>query len=37
MHVAPVDLRAVQQDGLRLRFALLGSMAYVLAEVPAAG
>jgi quercetin dioxygenase-like cupin family protein len=37
MHVAPVDLRAVQQDGLRIRFALLGSMAYVLAEVPAAG
>jgi uncharacterized cupin superfamily protein len=37
MHVAPIDLRAVQQDGLKIRFALLGSMAYVLAEAPDAG
>lgn len=37
MHVAPVDLRAIQQDGLKIRFALLGSMAYVLAEVPDSG
>ena len=37
MHVAPIDLRAVRQDGLKLRFALLGSMAYVLAEVPDSG
>jgi quercetin dioxygenase-like cupin family protein len=37
MHVAPVDLRAVQQDGLKIRFALLGAMAYVLAEVPTSG
>ena len=34
MHVAPIDLRAVRQDGLTIRFAILGSMAYVLAEVP---
>src|SRR3954471_22820031 len=37
MHVAPIDLRAVQQDGLKIRFALLGSMAYVLAEAPDSG
>ena len=37
MHVAPVDLRAVQRDGLKIRFALLGSMAYALAEVPESG
>ena len=37
MHVAPIDLRAVRQDGLKIRFALLGSMAYILAEVPESG
>src|SRR4051812_20391348 len=37
MHVAPIDLRAVQQDGLKIRFALLDSMAYVLAEAPGSG
>ena len=25
MHVAPVDLRAVRQDGIRIRFAMLGA------------
>jgi hypothetical protein len=34
MHVAPVDLRAIRQDGIAIRFAMLGAMAYVLAEVP---
>ncbi len=37
MHVAPVDLRAIRQDGLAIRFAMLGSMAYVLAEIPDRG
>jgi quercetin dioxygenase-like cupin family protein len=37
MHVAPVDLRAVRQGGIDLRFAMLGSMAYILAEIPANG
>jgi len=37
MHVAPVDLRAIRQNGTLIRFAMLGAMAYVLAEVPASG
>ena len=37
MHVAPADLRAVRQGGIAIRFALLGEMAYVLAEIPASG
>jgi quercetin dioxygenase-like cupin family protein len=37
MHVAPVDLRAVRQGGLVLRFAMLGDMAYVFAELPKTG
>ena len=37
MHVAPVDLRSLRQGGLRLRFAMLGEMAYVFAELPATG
>ncbi len=37
MHVAPPDLRAIRQRGLVLRFAMLGSIAFVLAEVPEAG
>lgn len=37
MHVAPVDLRAVRQSGIVIRFAMLGSMAYVLAEIPTSG
>jgi quercetin dioxygenase-like cupin family protein len=37
MHVAPGDLRTVRQDGIVVRFAMLGSMAYALAEIPAGG
>jgi quercetin dioxygenase-like cupin family protein len=37
MHVAPVDLRALRQAGIVLRFAMLGEMAYVLAELPDSG
>jgi quercetin dioxygenase-like cupin family protein len=37
MHVAPVDLRAVRQGGIDIRFAMLGAMAYVLAEIPKSG
>jgi quercetin dioxygenase-like cupin family protein len=37
MHVAPVDLRSLRQGGLTLRFAMLGDMAFVFAELPAAG
>jgi quercetin dioxygenase-like cupin family protein len=37
MHVAPVDLRALRQGGIVLRFAMLGDMAYVFAELPTTG
>jgi hypothetical protein len=37
MHVAPVDLRSLRQGGLTLRFAMLGEMAYVFAELPPTG
>ena len=37
MHVAQVDLRAIRKDGVDIRFAMLGSMAYVLAEIPPGG
>jgi quercetin dioxygenase-like cupin family protein len=37
MHVAPGDLRAVRQGGVDIRFAMLGSMAYIIAEIPASG
>ena len=37
MHVAPQDLRVIRQGDLLVRFATLGSVAYVLAEVPPAG
>ena len=37
MHVAPIDLRAVRQGGVSIRFAMLGSMAYALAEIPETG
>jgi quercetin dioxygenase-like cupin family protein len=37
MHVAPVDLRSLRQGGVVLRFAMLGDMAYVFAELPATG
>ena len=37
MHVAPSDLRALRQNGTVVQFALLGSMAYVVAELPVTG
>lgn len=37
MHVTPSDLRMLRQDGTVVRFALLGPMAFVLAELPSAG
>ncbi len=37
MHVAPADLRTLLQDTIIVRFAMLGSMAYVLAEIPESG
>jgi len=33
MHLAPADLRSVRQDGLSIRFGILGPVAYALAEV----
>lgn len=37
MHVTPSELRNLRQDGTLIRFALLGSMAYVLLELPSTG
>jgi hypothetical protein len=37
MHVAPDGLKTVRQDGITLGFAMLGPMAYILAEVPSTG
>jgi len=37
MHVTPSELRVIRQDGTLVRFALLGSLAYVVAELPASG
>ena len=37
MHLAPADLRSVRQDGLSIRFGILGPVAYVLADVPPDG
>jgi quercetin dioxygenase-like cupin family protein len=37
MHIAPADLKSVRQDGLVLRFAMLGSMAFIFGEVPSSG
>ena len=37
MHLAPADLRSVRQDGLSIRFGILGPVAYALAIVPPAG
>ncbi len=37
MHVALPDLRALRQGGLVVRYAMLGSIAFVLAEIPEAG
>lgn len=37
MHVAPTDLRTLRQNGTVIHFALLGSMAYIVADLPATG
>ena len=37
MRVAPRELRAVRRDGMLVRFALLGPVAYVEVEVPPEG
>ena len=37
MHVAPVHLRTLSQGGLHVRFAILDSMAYVVAQTGAGG
>ena len=37
MHVTPSELRMVRQDRIVVRFALLESMAFVLAEIPSTG
>jgi quercetin dioxygenase-like cupin family protein len=37
MHIGPADFRSIRRDGLLLRFAILGEVAYVLAEVPCSG
>ena len=37
MHVAPEGLKTVRQGGIIVRFAMLGPMAYVQAEVPPTG
>ena len=37
MHVTPSELRILRQDRIQIRFALLGSMAYAVAELPDAG
>ncbi len=37
MHVTPSELRNLRQDGTVIRFALLGSLAYVLVELPSTG
>jgi quercetin dioxygenase-like cupin family protein len=36
MHVGPADFRSIRREGLVLRFAILGEVAYVLADVPEA-
>lgn len=37
MHVTPSELRVLRQDDTLLRFALLGSVAYVVAVFPSSG
>ena len=37
MHVSPSELRILRQDRIQISFALLGSMAYAVAELPEAG
>lgn len=34
MHVAPADFRSVRGRGVTLRFAILGDVAYILADLP---
>jgi hypothetical protein len=37
VHVTPSELRILQQDRIQIRFALLATMAYVIAELPDTG
>ena len=37
MYVSPSELRILRQDRIQIRFALLGSMAYTVVELPDAG
>jgi hypothetical protein len=37
MRVTPIELRMLRQGGIRIRFASLESMAFVLAEIPSTG
>lgn len=37
MHLAPADLSSVRQDGLSIRFGILGPVAYALVDVPPQG
>jgi glyoxylate utilization-related uncharacterized protein len=37
MHVAPADFRAVRRENVLVRFAILGEVVYVLAELPSTG
>lgn len=37
MHVTPSELRIIRQDGILIRFALLGPLAYVLVDLPGSG
>jgi quercetin dioxygenase-like cupin family protein len=37
MHLAPADLRSVRQEGLSIRFGILGPIAYALVDVPPEG
>ena len=34
MHIAPADFRSVRGRGVTLRFAILGDIAYILADLP---
>jgi quercetin dioxygenase-like cupin family protein len=37
MHIAPADFRLVRRENVVARFAILGEVAYVLAELPSGG
>lgn len=37
MHVAPAEFRSVRRENVLLRFALVGDIVYVLAELPSTG